>query len=367
MDMRLSDEQALIRSTFERFFAEQCPPEQVRLLEMGNGHDPVIWSALAELGALGMRIPECYGGLGSTYTDTMLLCETLGGALYPSPFLWTCIAAPLLIAQLASPLVIAEWLPRIATGQAILALAAPDDVLRATSGGALHAIAHGGGYRLSGRYDFVEYAQQADALLIVARVADTLGLFLLPRDRQGMTITRRHEISGGQFYRVACDMVYADMGECLGHDVEGDLRQIVDITRVALAARMIGAAQRVFDLTARYLRERSQFGQALLRFQALHFRLASLLTRIDAARLLVYRAAWAIDHAPSYDYIALCAAAQASDVYREMAAEAIQLHGGFGFTAEASPQLFYRRAAVDAMLLGTATALHERIAAILAL
>jgi alkylation response protein AidB-like acyl-CoA dehydrogenase len=130
---------------------------------------------------------------------------------------------------------------------------------------------------------------------------------------------------------------------------------------------MVGAAQRVFDLTLQYTRERSQFGQPLLRFQALNFRLAALLTRIDGARLLAYHAAWLIDQKQEFAHAALFAKAQAAEIYREMAAEAIQLHGGFGFSAEASPQLFYRRAAADAMLLGNATALRERIAGYLAL
>ena len=118
----------------------------------------------------------------------------------------------------------------------------------------------------------------------------------------------------------------------------------------------------MFDLTLRYTRERSQFGQPLLRFQALNFRMAALLTKIDAARLLAYHAAWLIDQEQPFAQAALIAKAQAAEIYREMAAESIQLHGGFGFTAEANPQLFYRRAAVDAMLLGSATTLRERLA-----
>src|SRR5436190_1712860 len=133
------------------------------------------------------------------------------------------------------------------------------------------------------------------------------------------------------------------------------------------AARLVGAAQRVFDLTLRYTGERSQFGQPLLRFQALNFRLAALLTRIDGARMLAYHAAWLIDQGQEFAHAALFAKAQAAEMYRETAAEAIQLHGGFGFTAEASPQLFYRRAAADAMLLGNTTTLRERIAGYLAL
>lgn len=360
MDLRLTDEQKLLQSTFARFFAERCPLERVRELEAGDGHDPKLWTGLADLGALGVLVPTAHGGLGGDFVEAALICEAIGAALYPGPFLWTCVVAPFLIERLGGPAVAADWLPRIAAGGAILALAAADEPgMRAAPGD--------GGYRLAGEEPFVEYAQHADALLVAARVPDGLGLFLVPRGSAGLAIARRHEMSGGQLYRAVADGVPVQDGERLGGDAEAPLKQALDRARVALAARMVGAAQRAFDLTARYLRERTQFGQPLLRFQALNFRLAALLTRIDAARLLAYRAAWLIDRGAPFADAALVAAIQASEVYRDMAAEAIQLHGGFGFTAEANPQLFYRRAAVDAMLLGTATALRERLAQELAL
>jgi alkylation response protein AidB-like acyl-CoA dehydrogenase len=359
--MRLTAEQTLIQTTFTRFFAERCPLTRVRSLEESDGHARDVWAGLADLGALGMLIAEPHGGLGSGFGDVALICEAMGGALYPSPFLWTCVVAPWLIERLADPSSAADWLARIATGRAIIALAgvADGDRLRATPGAA--------GYCLAGAALFVEYAQHADALLCAAATPAGVDLFLLPRERAGLALTRQHEISGGQFYRVVFSDVQAEPGERLGAASVELLEQALDRGRVALAARMVGAAQRAFDLTAGYLRERTQFGQPLLRFQALNFRLAALLTRVEAARLLAYEAAWLIEQGQPFAQAALIAKVQAAEIYRDMAAEAIQLHGGFGFTAEANPQLFYRRAAVDAMLLGTTTALRERLAQQLAL
>jgi alkylation response protein AidB-like acyl-CoA dehydrogenase len=367
MDLRLTSEQRLLQDTFTRFFADRCPLERVRALEEGDGHAPDLWADLAGLGALGMLVPEAHGGLGGGFVDVALFCEAMGGALYPGPFLWTCVVAPFLIEQLGDRAVASEWLPRIAAGRAILALPFADGEALAPSSVELRAAACEGGYRLAGESSFVEYAHRADALLVAASAHDGMGLFLLPTDRAGLDVTRQHEVSGGQFYRVVFDEVFVHAGERLSGAVGELLEQALDRARVALAARMVGAAQRAFDLTLRYMRERTQFGQPLLRFQALNFRLAALLTRIDAARLLAYRAAWLIDHGMPFAQAALIAKVQGSEVYRDMAAEAIQLHGGFGFTAEANPQLFYRRAAVDAMLLGTATALRERLARDLAL
>ena len=365
MDIRLDEQQTLLQSTFTRFFAERCSLDQVRELEAGAGHSPALWASLADLGALGLLIPEAYGGLGGAFVEATLLSEVIGGALYPSPFLWTCVVAPYIIERIGDRSTQAAWLPRIANGTAIIALA--DDCASDPAAPVLAAVPDGAGWRLHGEARFVEYARHADALLLAADLSGRTALFLLAAGRDGVTIERRSEISGGQFFHVAFDGVALHADELLGGDAGLLLEQALDRARVLLAARMVGAAQRVLDLTLRYTRERSQFGQPLLRFQALNFRLAALLTRIDGARLLAYHAAWLIDQGQEFAHAALFAKAQAAEIYREMAAEAIQLHGGFGFTAEASPQLFYRRAAADAMLLGNATALRERIAGYLEL
>jgi acyl-CoA dehydrogenase len=363
MNLRLTDEQKLLQSTFARFFAERCPLERVRELEAGDGHDPALWAGLAGLGALGLLVPEEHGGLGGAFAEAALLFEAAGGALCPGPLLWTCVVAPFLLARLGDAAAQAAWLPKIAAGQAILALAC--DAASDPAAPDIEAARGAGGYLLNGEARFVEYAAHADALLVVARLDGASVLFLLPRDSAGLAIERRGEISGGQFYRTSFGGTQARKGELLAEHVGVVLEAALGRARVALAARMVGAAQRVFDLTLRYMREREQFGQPLLRFQALSFRMAALLTEIDAARLLAYRAAWQIDQGEPFAEAALIAKIQASEVYRAMAAEAIQLHGGFGFTAEASPQLFYRRAASDAMLLGSATTLRERLAGLL--
>jgi alkylation response protein AidB-like acyl-CoA dehydrogenase len=360
MDIRLDEQQKLLQSTFTRLFAERCSLDHVRDLEAGTGHDSALWNSLADLGALGLLVPEAYGGLGGAFVEATLLAEVIGGALYPSPFLWTCVVAPYLIERLGDSPTQAAWLPRIAHGATIVTLA--DDRASDPAAPAFQAVPNGTGWRLHGQARFVEYARHADALLLATELSGRTALFLIPARQDGITIERRSEISGGQFFRVACDGVVLRTDQLLGDNAGLLLEQALDRARVLLAARMVGAAQRVFDLTLRYTRERNQFGQPLLRFQALNFRLAALLTRIDGARLLATHAAWLIDQGQEFAHAALFAKAQAAEIYREMAAEAIQLHGGFGFTAEASPQLFYRRAAADAMLLGNTTVLRERIA-----
>jgi alkylation response protein AidB-like acyl-CoA dehydrogenase len=358
MNIRLTADQRALRETLDRLLAERCPLLRVRALEAGAGHDPAVWAELARVGALGLLVPEARGGSGGTFLEAALCCEAFGAALYPSPFIWSCVVAPFLLEQPGAEQAAAAWLPRVATGEAIITLA--DDRAHVFDAARPTLQPERGGWRLSGTAQFVEYAPLADALLAAAEGPEGPALLLIAPTAAALTMERRHEVSGGQYYRVVFDAA-APAGQVLPVPWTS-LESAYDRARIALAARMVGAAQRVFDLTLGYLRERSQFGQPLITFQALNFRLAALLTKIDAARLLAYEAAWRIDAGQPLANTALLAKARAAEVYREMAAEAIQLHGGFGFTEEANPQLFYRRAAVEAFLLGTPAALRERAA-----
>jgi alkylation response protein AidB-like acyl-CoA dehydrogenase len=225
------------------------------------------------------------------------------------------------------------------------------------------------GFRLSGQKHFVEFARVADALLIVARAEAGVTLFLVPVDQGGIALAQQREISGGQFYRVDLDDVAVPADEVLGPPGEGlePLNDVLDRARVMLAARMVGGCQAVFDLTLRYAKEREQFGQRVATFESIAFRLAEMQARIDGARLLLYETAWQVDQGLPIMSEAAMLKALVSDLYRHVTSEAIQLHGGFGFAEEADPQLYYRRAAVDAVLLGSAVALRDRVAGTLGL
>jgi alkylation response protein AidB-like acyl-CoA dehydrogenase len=364
MDMRLDSEQRMTRDLFTDFFARECPSTLLRELEERDGHSPEVWRKLAALDGMALGLPEDYDGLAGTFADLALLYEAMGRSLYPSPHLWTVVVAGELILRLGSHRQKASLLPKIAVGEMVIALALAEkdsDDPAAVQTVALH---DANGFRLSGRKRFVEFAHVADVLLIVARAEAGVTLFLVPADREGITLTRQHEISGGQFYRVGLDDVTAPADEVLGSPGGGlePLNDVLDRARVLLAARMLGGCQAVFDLTLRYAKEREQFGQRLATFQSIAFRLAEMQTHIDGARLLLYKTAWQVDQDLSIVSEAAMLKALVNDLYRHVTREAIQIHGGFGFAEEADPQLYYRRAAVDAVLLGSATALRDRVA-----
>jgi alkylation response protein AidB-like acyl-CoA dehydrogenase len=364
MDMRLDAEQRMTRNLFADFFASECPSTMLRELEAGDGHSPEVWRKLADLDGMALALPEDYDGLAGSFTELALLYEAMGRSLYPSPHLWTVVVAGDLILRLGSNEQKASLLPKIAAGDMIVALALAEKDTEEPAAVQTMAVQGANGFRLSGQKTFVEFAHVADALLIVARAEAGVTLFLVPVDREGITLSRQHEISGGQFYRVDLSDVEASADELLGTPGGAlePLNNVLDRARVMLAARMLGGCQAVFDLTLRYAKEREQFGQRLATFQNTAFRLAEMQMRIDGARLLLYQTAWQVDQELSIGCEAAMLKALVSDLYRYVTGEAIQIHGGFGFSEEADPQLYYRRAAVDAVLLGGSSALRDQVA-----
>ena len=369
MDMRLDSEQRMTLEMFSDFFARECPSTMLRELEEGEGHSPKVWRKLASLDGMALGLPVEHDGLGGTFTDLALLYEAMGRSLYPSPHLWTVVVAAELILRLGSDGQKAGLLPKIASGEMVVALAlaekGQDDPAAVQTAVVRDAI----GFRLNGQKTFVEFAHVADVLLTVARAEAGVTLFLLPSNRNGITLSRQHEIGGGQFYRAELDGVSVSGDEVLGLPGGGleSLNAVLDRARVMLAARMLGGCQAVLDLALRYAKEREQFGQRLATFQAVAFPLAEMQTHIDGARLLLCRTAWRVDQHLSIEADAPLLKALVSDLYRRVTRGAIQIHGGFGFAEEADPQLYYRRAAVDAVLLGSASELRDRVAGTLGL
>jgi len=364
MDMRLDPEQQMTRDLFADFFARECPSTLLRELVEGDGHSPEVWRKLADLDGMALALPEDYDGLAGSFTELALLYEAMGRSLYPSPHLWTVVVAGELILRLGSQGQKADLLPKIAAGELVIALALAEKDADEPAVVQTTAVHGADGFHLSGQKTFVEFAHVADVLLIVARAEAGVTPFLVPVDRKGIALSRQHEISGGQFYRVDLEDVAVSARELLGSPggALGPLNDVLDRARVMLAARMLGGCQAVFDLTLRYAKEREQFGQRLATFQSVASRLAEMQTSIDGARLLLYQTAWRVDQELSFESEAAMLKALAGDLYRHVTGEAIQIHGGFGFTEEADPQLYYRRAAVDSVLLGSPSALRDRVA-----
>ncbi|MDH6628988.1 alkylation response protein AidB-like acyl-CoA dehydrogenase [Streptomyces sp. LBL] len=371
MDTDFTAEQDEIRRTLRELLRKRSGPAEVRAaVDTPAGHDPALWSALAEqLGLPGLALPEAYGGVGGSVTDLALACEETGRFLAPSPLLATAgLAAPLLLSLGTAPQR-TELLPRIASGGLTAALAVPGPRLAtalALTGdnggewagggraGGVQARRTGEGWRLYGQVDQVLDGHSAGLLLLAAHAGGfarsrTL-LFLVPGDAEGLVRVRQTALDAT---RPQARLQLRDVrAELLGDedaDVLGSLAGVGDTVAVLLACEAVGAAGQVLGRTVEYVGQREQFGRAIGSFQAVKHRLADVYVQVQAARSAAYYGAWATVHGERVGGLAL---AQALEALRRAAAEGIQLHGGVGFTWEHEVHLYFKRASGDELLFG---------------
>ncbi|MFI7238219.1 acyl-CoA dehydrogenase family protein [Streptomyces cyaneofuscatus] len=381
MDAAFTAEQDEIRRTLRDLLAEHSGPGEVRAaVRTAEGHDPALWRRLAqELGLPGLALPEEYGGAGCTATELALACEETGRALLPSPLLATAVLAAPLIAALGTPAQRAELLPRIAGGALTAALAVPGGSMAAalgltadnrTGGWAGGGRAGGvqarrdledGGWRLYGEAGRVLDGHSAGLLLVAAHTGGyprsrTL-LFLVRTPSDGLTRTRLTSMDETRpLARVELRDTAAELlGPDEAADVCGALAATGRTAAAVLAAEAVGAAAGALARTVAYVKEREQFGRPIGSFQAVKHRLADLYVRVEAARSAAYYAAWD----PAAGPLAL---AQALEASRTVAGEAVQLHGGIGFTWEHEAHLYVKRAAADELLFGPVHRLRDHAA-----
>jgi alkylation response protein AidB-like acyl-CoA dehydrogenase len=342
VDFGLSDEQKLLEASVRRYLAESVPTTRVREIATSEtGHDAKVWRDLAELGALGVLVPEAHGGSGLSMLDAALVAQTLGHAATPAPFLATSVLAPVALAA-ATPAAQAEWLPRIATGEVVLGAALTEAV--AARGDAGLRVAGG---RITGTALFAIDAAVADAFL-VALDADRIAI--VPRDAAGLTVTPLTTIDATR--RVA-ELVFAHVATGDEITAPGLVARVVAAGRVALAADTLGACERALEMAVAYAKQRQQFGRAIATFQAVKHLCAEMVAEIEPARSLVWYAAHAFEEQPQ-EAIAMAAQAKAhlAEVGTFVVRTATEVHGGIGFTHEHDLHFWFKRAGLDRQLLG---------------
>ncbi|MGW2821385.1 acyl-CoA dehydrogenase family protein [Streptomyces sp. NPDC001443] len=389
MDAGFTAEQDDIRRTLRELLRRRCGPGEVRAAADGPaGHDPALWEALAaRLGLPGLALPERYGGAGCPVTDLALACEETGRFLAPTPLLATAVlAAPLLLA-LGTEDQRAGLLPRIAAGELTAALAVPGAALAtalALTGpnggdwagggraGGVQARRADGRWRLYGEANQVLDGHGAGLLVVAAHTGGfarsrTL-LFLVSGDAAGLVRARQTALDATRPQgRLQLREVEAELlGEEREHQEPGErggvlpvLAAVGDTAAAVLACEAVGAAGQVLERTVEHVGRREQFGRAIGSFQAVKHRLADVYVQVQAARSAAYYAAWATARGERVGGLAL---AQALQALRTAAAEAVQLHGGIGFTWEHEAHLYFKRATGDELLFGPVHRLREHAA-----
>jgi alkylation response protein AidB-like acyl-CoA dehydrogenase len=375
MQFAFTDEQSLIRETARSFFDEHGVSAQVRAaIASEAGYDEGVWRVLAgDLGWAGIALPEEYGGSGLGTVELALLQYEQGRRVYPSPFFSTvCLAAPT-IAAVASVAQKQDLLHRIATGtlRVAVGVTGPDGVA-GCDGVSATLERNAGTWRLSGSCGYVVHGAAADLLLVVARApgsrgSDGLSVVALNPDRAGIarsklvTMDLTRPMATIRFERVAVGSEdILGVPEAAGPGVAEALQR----ARIALAAEAVGAAESTLEMTVAYAKQRVQFGRPIGSFQAVKHRLADMMVLVEAGKSAAWYAACVADENPG-ELLEAAALAKAAccEAFVSCAGNAIQLHGGIGFTWEHDAQLFFKRARSTATLLGSPAWQREVLAA----
>jgi alkylation response protein AidB-like acyl-CoA dehydrogenase len=331
MDFGLTDDQREIQRTARDLLAERATFARVREHAETGTTDAALWKELCELGWPGIAISEAHGGQGLGTIELSILCEELGRVVAPVPFLASAMAA-CVIEQAGTPEQHERWLPGLASGETIGALAGAVD----------------------GTAELVVSGAEADVIVLVEE--DGTGRLLTPDDAEVTPVAAIDPT------RSAARVSAADgAGEALEDGCPGLGRALV-----AVSSELVGVCGRSLEMTVAYVKDRKQFGVPVGAYQAVSHRCAQMLLDTEKARSTAAFAAWSADANP--DGLAEAAAmakAAASDAGREVTASAIQAHGGIGFTWEADVHWLFKRAQIDAALLGGAGRHRARVAAIL--
>lgn len=372
MDFGFSEEQEMLRQSVREFLTAECDMTYVRrMMEDERGYSIDQWKNMAELGWMGLVLPEEDGGAALNMVDLVVVLEEMGRVVMPGPFLASVVLGGMAIDLGASAELKRRYLPELAAGSLKATLAQVEESGRWDAEGiALPARRDGESFRLSGLKLFVHDAHNADLLVVPVRTAGagTEGITLLLVDAKSKGVAIRLLKTMDQT-RKLCEVQFDDVS--VGTDaVLGEVDQgwplldrIVDRGKVALCAEMCGGAQRVLDMSVEYAKVREQFGKPIGSFQAIQHKCADMLVQVESAKSATYYAAWAVANDVPEAHLAACMAkAYCSDAYRLVSAEGIQIHGGIGFTWEHDMHLYFKRAKGSEVTFGDATWNRELVA-----
>ncbi|ROO87486.1 alkylation response protein AidB-like acyl-CoA dehydrogenase [Actinocorallia herbida] len=351
MDFEPTEEQATLREVSRSMLAAACPPALVRALaESGGDVDDKLWRRGAELGWTGLAVPEEHEGAGQGLVELCLVAEELGRAVAPGPFVDTALTASVL-SRSDSP----------KAAEAVRGLTARGQKASLVHHGRVSAARAPHGLVLNGRATAVHSAGSADWFLVVADFeSDAARLVLLeaaaaePERRRTLDETRG-------WYDVVFDDVFVPSAQVVSAD-PAEIRRLLDAAAVVTAADALGVGERLLEMTVDYVKVRKQFDRQLGSFQSVKHKVADMLTTLKGARAAIYYAAMALDAGvPDASLASSAAKAFTGEGISALAGEALQTHGGIGFTWEHDLHLYLRRAKVDELLYGSTSEHHERV------
>ncbi|MBI3914916.1 MAG: acyl-CoA/acyl-ACP dehydrogenase [Chloroflexi bacterium] len=374
MDFDFTQEQAALRDSARDYLSQKCTTQFVRtMFEDPTGFSKPMWKEMAGLGWLGLTFPEENDGLGLGMVELALMLEEMGRAVFPGPYFASVLLAGGAIKAAGDKSQKQKYLGGIASGDVIATMGMLEDAPNWDAEGiALNAQAGGGGFVLNGMKRFVPFAQAADVMLIPARTSKNadpgkgISLFLVEAKGKGVESSPMKNIDlTNKASEVRFNNVMVPEENVVGEIDNGwhVVQKVLQQAAVGASAEMLGAARKSMEMSVEYAKMREAFGQKLGQFQAIKHKLADMLVDVESSHSAVYYAAWAQD-AQSADAALAASVAKAyvGDAARKVCGEAIQVHGGIGFTWDFDLHLWFKRAKFYEPMFGDAE-YHRELAA----
>jgi alkylation response protein AidB-like acyl-CoA dehydrogenase len=364
MALVLTEEQSMLRDSARGLIGDKAPVSHLRQLRDAReaaGFSRDLWRTFAEMGFAGLLIPEEFGGGGLGCVEAGVLMEEIGRTLMPSPFLATAVLAASALSRGGSAAQKSQYLPKIADGSLLAALAIDEGAKHRPLMTGMQALRSGNGFRLQGDKAFVVDGHTADLLIVAARTAGNAGeglgltLFLVDPRSKGIATERTAMVDSHNAARIVFDNVEVNADGVLGEvdQARGLLEGVLNIGRGAVASEMVGLSEEVFNRTVSYLKERRQFGKLIGEFQALQHRAARLYIEIEITRAAVLKALQTLDGDFANAAAAVAVAkARAGSTATSAVQEGVQMHGGMGMTDQFDIGFFMKRARVCQELFG---------------
>ena len=391
MDFGFTAEQEMLRDAARKFLASEYPAAVARAaMDSATAHDPARWRRLAALGWTAILVPEDHGGQSGSFLDMAVILEETGKVLVPGPFVASAVLGTVAVRDAGTREQQERWLPALACGDAIITVApgvavsdaeggagATPGVSTGGSGGVTAATAahgseaalpvltaHGDTLHLDGHLPFVLDAHVADAIVVAARASTdaTVRLVLVERAAAGVSVTPLQTVDMTR--RLCTVALHGARCVPLGDAAIAARvrRRVLDHACASLALELVGVGQRALDMSVAYANERTQFGRPIGSFQAIKHKCVDIMVAVETARSLAYYAAWAVgEDADDAGSAAAMAKAYCGEMAKTVTSEAIQVHGGVGFTWEHDLHLYYRRALAADAAFGAAPAHRETI------
>jgi alkylation response protein AidB-like acyl-CoA dehydrogenase len=366
------EQRDMLRASVADFVARRMDIGRVRRLrDSSEEYERGVWEQMAQLGWLGVLIPEKYGGLGLGLAEAAIIAAGLSRSLAPEPYTSSAVLAASAITESDNERLKSKLLEEVVSGRTIPALAWQEQAGDETEHLTTRAVRFEGGYRLNGHKRFISGAAGADGYIVTAGEDSTLALFWIPGDTPGATLRLEKVADGRHFGALSLADVVVSRENMLatGSRAQSVVERALDNARVIASAELCGVMSRALDMTVDYLKTRVQFGKPIGSFQALQHRAVDLYMQQQLASAVLEHVIVAMEHETDprrRSALASRAKARCAEAALTVTRAAIQLHGAIGFTDEYDAGLYLKRAMVLAAWLGGAT-WHRRRYARLAL